>query len=790
MKSRMLLMVKRLWPLAAFVVAACLVAGFVFAQNRVKQQESPEEARRQHHAELLEQYTHYKQEQSYNRALEALEEIIAEYPGEYDPSFDLTAAEMCLEVKPPRIDRASIHIATYLKKKPGASGTGIVSKIRGEEAYARGDYAGALAYLRKFHDGRAEAAEDYHVLALMARCYYEAHDNANAQKLWLKVADGSIDDRDPDEAHFYLGEINAAKYALIDQNDKDKAKYAKAALDEYRCVFNSHVNPDIRYASRIRTADILLSMGDYDNAREAYVSAVEVAPSAPDMLRLLNEGQLGDSRDELLKKQILGRTQTMTAGGAQVAPAKLQKIVWYYCHNGDGGGQERTANAIEALKRASTAFEKKQALYMQIAGLQDEIVVDLKAEIKALEKSLAEIKRGLNDRMATEEAFRLEQQLQSKREMLDQRLKDAAYYYEFAFNDDRFQDVGASIDNHPLWRAAQRQIERRDYADAERLLAEILSPDIKLQDRAMLAEVRSCLGRLYRDMGAYADALKMFRAIIEDSPALRQVGAEFEVGVTLSLMGDDAGAEKIFEDLTRDDNTTSDMDRTSKIWRESTFELGKLRYRQAIAAKGVERVEKLSGVVDFLTEAMDRYAAFLNDDPAMRNLLLYYISDSLHHLALEAISRGENQKARELFQQARAHLSQTTVLEELPEEMPVAYRNGRLLVALTLDFESRAAADDAQKQALGKRAVEAYESASKELEGTEQGIWACIQLGLLADASTDAAFKARARRYYELAESGIRKLQGSRAFEGNPRGFDAAYIQEVLKWLRGRTNQG
>jgi len=787
MKSRMFLIVKRLWPLAAFMVAACLVAGFVSAQRKAAEAQSPEKLRSKCYVELLDQAARCTSDQSYGKALEALEQITTEYRGEYDPTLELDAADACLRISPPQVDHALEHVNAFINSAPENANMDRAHRIQGEVAFAKGDCKTALDYFKKYYESLGPGMEDYHVLSLMGRCYLEANDGANAEKNWRKVADESSDYREPEEAHYYLGALNAARYARLNNR-----QFADDALAEFRRVTEDLVNPDLRYAARVQTAEILLALGEYDKARDEYMSALEVLPSIPEMSRLLKNGDSKNTRDELLRLQVLGTPQTVNGQEQQVPATKLQKIVQYYR---DCRDTNRLPDAVETLKQASAMLGNKQAIYLQIADLYDELIAKVRAEIAALEDQLREWKRNMSDRLQTEAAYRLEKELQSKRDSLSEYLKAAAEYYERGFNEDPYQKSPDDYREHPLWKAAERLTERRDCAGAERVLLRLLDPSLKVTDKVMIGETCLRLGKMYRDLGRYDEALNMFRAITQNRPSQGNVGdmdflgwVAFEEAVTLAMTGGYAEAAKEFEAITRDDNPWG-AGRRSKIWRESTFELCKLRYREAIAAAGPERVEKLLQLVEFATEAMDRYAAFLEDEPATRNLLLYYVSDSLHHLALEAISRGENQKARENFQRAREYLSKMPEVNDPPEKMPVFYRNSRLLYAQTLDFESRTARDGAEKEALVKQAIEKYDEVGKSLENTEQGLWALIQLGAIADASSDKDIKATAKRYYDLAEAGIKKLQESNAFSTDPKGFDAAYVHEMLNWLRDRTGR-
>jgi len=782
MKSRMYTLVKRLWPLAAFVVAACLVAGFVNAQHKAAQENSPEEIRRKRYSELLDQASRCARDRSYDKALDALEQIIAEYPGAYNPAFDVDAAELCLKATPPQVDRAASHIETFLRSSSDSRAGANVLKVQGELAFAKQEDKEALEYFQEYNAGLENGKNDYHVLGLMARCHHAIGDDVEAEKWWRKVADESVDYREPYEARLHLGEISAARF-LGKLNDP---KYAAAALEEFKRVVNGTLDSDLCYAAYVGAAEVLSALGEYDKAREMYLSALDVAPPLEEMTRFLEAPEAAE-RDEVLYAQIFGAPQMTASDGSLALATKLQKIARYYRENG------RLLDAISMLDSASTGLENKQAIYLQIAALYDLLVLNLKDEIKTLDAKLLELKSGLSDRLRAEAAFRLEAELKSRNELLGNYLKSAADYYERGFNEDPHQGSGADYREHPLWKAAQRLLENQNHTSAERILLRLLGPQLRLENKVMTAAVHLTLGRMCRDGGRHDEALAMFRAVIQDRPNPNDVGngdflgwAAFEEAITLAMMRDDAAAEKAFENILSDDNSVI-VGRASEIWRRSTFELGKLRYREAMSA-GADRVEKLEGVVDFLTEALDRYEAFLKYDPDTRNLLLYYAGDSLHHLALEAISRGENQKARELFQRARQYLDKMTASGGPPENMPVFYRNSRLLVAQTLDFESRITPDAAQKQALVKAAMGKYEDVSKTLEGTEQGFWALIQLGVIADASADNAVKATAKRYYDLAEAGINKLKESGAFKNNPRGFDAAYVREILDWLRGRSN--
>jgi len=786
MKSRMFLIVKRLWPLAAFIVAACLVAGFLNFQRKAAEAQSPEKLRGKRCAELLGQAAKYADDQSYDKALQVLEQVTAEYRSECDPSVDLDAADACLKIFPPQVDRALEHVDAFMHSAPANASQGRAYRIQGEVAFAKGDRKTALDYFNKFYATLEPGFEDYHVLSLVGRCYLELNDDASAEKNWRKVAGESSDYREPEEARYYLGALNAARYAR--SNDK---QFADAALAEFKRVTEDMVNADLRYAARVQTADVLLALGEYDKAKDAYMSALEVLPSTPEMTRLLKGGNSENTRDELLQLQVLGAPQTVNGQEQRVPATKLQKVVQYYRAGGDAS---RLPDAIEALKQASAKLDNKQAVYLQIAGLYDGLISMARTEIAALENQLQEWKRSMSDRLRTEAAYRLEKDLQSRRDSLGEYLRAAADYYERGFNEDPYQKTPANYREHPLWKAAERLMERRDYASAERVLLRLLDPSLKVTDKVMIGETCLQLGEMYRDLGRYDAALTMFRNITENRPGAG-VGdmdflgwATFEEAVTLAMMGKDAEAVKMFEVITRDDNPWG-ADRRSKIWRESTFELCKLRYSEAFAVAGPERVERLLQLAEYATEALDRYAAFLEDEPSTRDLLLYYVGDSLNHLALEAVSRGENQKARENFQKAREYLAKMTEVNDPPEKMPVFYRNGRVLYAQTLDFESRIAPDGAEKDALAKQAIEKYDEAAKSLENTEQGLWALIQLGALADASNDEAIKATAKRYYDLAEAGIRKLQESNAFSANPKGFDAAYVQEILNWLRDRAGQ-
>ncbi|RKY27156.1 MAG: hypothetical protein DRP79_03715, partial [Planctomycetota bacterium] len=436
---------------------------------------------------------------------------------------------------------------------------------------------------------------------------------------------------------------------------------------------------------------------------------------------------------------------------------------------------------IEDLKKMAEALDNKQHVYLEIAQRYDDLTQMAKEEIEGIDARLRALRRGPGGHMQQERIFRAESELKTKTELRDEYLRLAAAYYERGFDEDPYSGARFRPREHALWKAAHRLLERSDYAGAERILLRIARPELRF-DRELVLKSQVILGRMYRDLGRNEEALKTFRFVMEnsmDEGAQLRGEAAYEEAVTLAAIGSDAAAESAFRALMRDDNPYG-VGVYSKIWRQSAFALGRVYYRMGIAADD-DREKKLNLAVETLTDALDRYKSFVDEET--RNQSLFYVGDSLVHLALLAVERDENDKARALFSRARAYLARMDAPERKVETMPVYYRNSRLIFAEALVAESRIVPDAAEKQKLLKRASGEYALMSKLMEGTEQGLWALIQLGCIARESGD---EFAARRCFDLAAAAIAKLEKKSAFANNPGGFDAGYLQKVLDWLRNR----
>ncbi len=773
MKSRIFFLVKRLWPLAAFTAAACLVVVFIYSQRAITQEATPEEQYRKNYRTALRIVRKLAAYEHFTEALDKLEAVFDEYSELYDSHLHLEAAELCLKATPARFGRALEHADRFIATHPDSEEIRRAFEIRGEVLFEKGRYEEAVKAYRKSIEGVRPTRHNARARGRIGRCYYYLGDHINAEQYLQTELDLSVDYREPSVARFLLGEIYSKRFVSLGK-DVD----AERAIDYFWRIFDDTVNPDLRYAARVRTGDLCLALGKYKDAEEAYLAALEVIPSMPEMRQWLRGGEEIVTRDDLIRLQVFGRPRTFVMRGDKVVSRPASKMCGVLQHHREAGDIHRE---IEDLERMARALDNKQETYLEIARRYDDLALEAKQGIEAVGARLRVLRRGLGGRMLKERIFRAERELKAKIHQRDEYLRLAAEYYERGFDEDRYAGTTFKAYAHPLWKAAQRLFERRDYAGAERVFLQIIRPELRFEKELLLESLLS-LGGMYRELGRNDEALGMFRRIIEDRKdeggQLRAL-AVYEEAATLAVMGEDAAAENAFRVLMRDDNPYG-IGIYSKIWRDSAFALGKLRYHRAVAGTS-NREKKLTEVVETLTDALERYKSFI--DGETRNRSLFFVGDSLHHLALAAMGRGENQKARELLAAARKFLGQIEASDEPPAGMPVYFRNGRLVLAETFAFESRMASDDAEKEKLLKEASAQYAVISRSMEGTEQGLWALIQLGRMARELGD---RFTARRYFDLAASGIVKLREKNNFADNPKGFDAAYLEKILDWLRSR----
>lgn len=775
MKSGIFHLVNRLWPLAAFLTAACLVVAFIHSQRAVTQEASPEEQRRDTCKVILRTARILAERGQSAAALDEIEKILRDMDDVADPALHLEAAELCLKTAPPLLDRALEHADRFIALCPEDGAVPRAREIRGDVLYEKKKYDEALAAYKAATDGATPGKNNARALGRIGRCYWRLGDDINAERYFDMEISFSVDYRGPSEAHFVMGEIFADRFSRL-----NRADYGKQALEHYRRVFDDAVNPDLRYAARVRTGDMNVALGKYKDAEAAYLAALDALPPLKDMLLWLRGGENVSKRDDLLRLQVFGRPQTFTIRGSDVVPVpatKMQAVLQQYHNAGD------ITHEIEDLGLMAAVMDNRQEKYLEIARRYDDLTRTARQEIEALKAELDSLRRGPASRLQEERIFRAEKALKDKTGFLDDCLRSAAEYYERGFDQDPYAGTALQGQEHALWKAAQRRLDRKDYAGAERILIRLTRPELKF-DQELLLKSQLILGRMYRELGRSDEALQMFRALKKDQnePADQLRGdAAYEEAVTLAAIGEEEAAEAVFCALMRDDNPYG-VGIYSKIWRDSAFALGRLRYARAVSAD-TDRENLLNEAVLTLSDAIDRYSSFIDEET--RNRSLFFVGDCLHHLALEAMRRGENQKAREQFAKARSCFGRVDAPAETGPRAPLYYRNSRLICADALLFESNIAADPAEKKELLKKAFDEFEALSKSLEGSEQGLWALIQMGRI---SGERRNNAAARRYFDMAESGIAKLKKENAFADNPGGFDANYLQKVLEWLRDRNN--
>jgi tetratricopeptide (TPR) repeat protein len=332
-------------------------------------------------------------------------------------------------------------------------------------------------------------------------------------------------------------------------------------------------------------------------------------------------------------------------------------------------------------------------------------------------------------------------------------------------------------------------MERGALADAERILRRILSPR-QVVEPVLEMNVRIALGDIFRMSGRYNEALAMFRAVRAGRMGPDAKGyadflgkAALREALTLIDAGRPAEAETVLKDILRDDNDMG-VGLYSKVWWEATFALGGIYYLRALSAE-TGRMQALIQAADLLRDAVVRYRTLAEPETIYK--ATFYLADSLHQAAIEAMLSEQKSRALPLFREARQFFEQVMNFDTSRfDASPLYYRNSRLLYADTFFFDARLSDDEAHRQQMYDRAIQEYNSVADSLHGTEQGAWALVQMGKVYQM---LGKMSEAERQFDKAASAIRKLKDvAEEMGNNPADFDQAYFEKLLKWFRERNS--
>ena len=775
MKSSITKKVKMLWPIAAFGLAVVLLVAFISASADTEGRPTEEELRKaRYESDLYSAHRFYLQ-QKYHEAADIYKTIEAEYSDLIEPDVHYEIADTIHRVYPQRMDGIRSHLAIYREHYKGNSEKlKATSALEGEMHNIEGRYEEAIVLFKEAVEGqRTKSSKFARVYMGLGRAYNALEDYSRARKAFQDVLDYSVYPSDISLAAFFLGEIHARYYA--EEGDFEDAKKALAFYERNR--YESSYG-DLRYASRVRIGDVLLALEKFDEARAAYLSALEATPSIPQMQKHLPKIP-GADKDALLEKHIMGVRPKYLADVEQAT--KFERIIAHLV------ATRHEAEAAQGLCEAAEFLKNRRDEYLRAAILFERCALKLGRKISD-EKD--EIRRLSTQILGTIDNDRLVYKQELVEDLEDERrgfLLFAAERYEKAFDADPAEPIGANPLSHPLWKSASLHIQRGGYATAERVLRRIISPRY-LYEPLLLTSARMKLGEIYRISGRCDDALSMFRYILRDQRGPSDKGqsdflgsAALQEALTLQDDGRIDEAEEALKNILRDDNDMG-LGIYSRIWWEATFALGRLYYDKALSAD-TGRMQAFVRASDLLRDAVERYQDLAEPETIFRST--FFLADCLHQAGMEAINNEQKPRVLVLLREARKHFESVITFDTSPLDVgPLCYRNSRLLFADTFFFDARLSDDPAHRQVMYTRAIQEYSAVSDALHGTEQGVWALVQLG---NVYKMLGKPAEAERQYDKAAFSIKKLENAAAeMANNPEGFDQAYFEVLLQWFRDR----
>ncbi|MFH1549806.1 MAG: tetratricopeptide repeat protein [Planctomycetota bacterium] len=776
MKSIISGKVKVFWPFAAFVVAAILVVSFLRAQRDISGGPSELELRQGRYKILLQNVRNYTDRKEYHEAADVCDTVEKEYSDLIRPADRLDIARAIHRIYPNALKRINAHLDLFFEHFKGQDEEKEGYALRGEMCNLAGEYEKAVELLERAIHGEPKSKDHARVYMELGRAYFELGEYSKAAGPLEDVGLYSIQPRAIAVANFLLGQIRTGIFDKSQIPADAEAAIANFDYNRYQPLY-----PDLRYASRVRIADILLALGKYDQAGEAYLSALDVLPSVKQMQTYLEESP-GAGKDELLRLQVIGKQPEYM--GDEEQATRLERVIAHLVAEGNEDG------AARLLCRIAPYLEDKCSEYRRAAILFERCARRLDLEIREEKEEISRLSVMLlgtigNDRLAQKRNFVVEAE-QSRNDYL----RLAAEYNEKAFDEDPYSSaISANPLQHPLWKSALLHIERGAPATAERVLLKITSPRY-IFPTVLTVSARMSLGEIYRKSGRFENALRIFRYVRGEQGGPEAKGradflgkAALEEALTLADLGRMDEAEAVLKDLLRDDNTFG-IGIYSKVWWEGTFVLGRLYYNRALAASS-DRMQAFIQASDLLRDAVIRYRDLAEPETIYKST--FYLADCLHQAAIEAISKQEKSRALLLFREARQFFEQVISFDSSALDIsPLYYRNSRLLYADTFFFDARLSEDEAHRKEMYARAIQEYTSVTDALHGTEQGAWALVQMGNVYKMLGNTV---EADRQFDKAASAIAKLEdNSDEMSNNPEGFDRAYVELLLKWFRNRSS--
>ena len=488
----MLSKVKLFWPLGAFVFAAVLVAVFVSDRADRKSEISAEEVRQIRYENALRSARYLFNSLEYLKAVEGFEKLGRQYSDLLEPEVHLEIARAIYCYRLADTVAINLHIEKFLEHYKGTSKERQADAIRGEMLNRAGKYKEALDLLERVTEQEVDRIEEHvHVYMELGRAYYHLGDYARA-KIWLEdVVKFPRNARDFAQANFLLGEICARTAA-------DKPQCLRDALEYFEREKSDDQYPGLQYAARVRMADMMLRLGEYRQAQEMYLWALDALPQSKEgMVEFLPESK-GIGQEELKLEQVVG-AQATKAGG----PTKLERIVAHYF----AASKEKTAGDL--LVVIAGEVEDGSAYFLRAATIYRVRADKLQADIEKLQADIALHTNRLNEQITEDALAHMREEIAAKDKERRILLTLAARNYISAFDAQPYGKYGEiDVLDHPLWHAAMILRERKAYASAKDVLYRVI-------DDALSVPAHPDSQRLH-GLGRYLPQGRRLRAGAED----------------------------------------------------------------------------------------------------------------------------------------------------------------------------------------------------------------------------------------------------------------------------------
>ena len=213
---------------------------------------------------------------------------------------------------------------------------------------------------------------------------------------------------------------------------------------------------------------------------------------------------------------------------------------------------------------------------------------------------------------------------------------------------------------------------------------------------------------------------------------------------------------------------------------EASFALGRLMYFRAMAAETGKRIKAFCDAAG--SSCASRWRSMTTASPTKRRSRRgrFYLASSLHLAAIEALRSEQKVAAAKWFVEARGVLKRIISRNIAPTEgANVFYRISRLLYADTSFFEATLSQEPAEREDFLRRAGSEYGAVADALQGTEQGLWARLQMAVVykllgEDEEADRQFDRAAAEYEKISQGLI----------DNPDKLSSAYIRQQIEWFR------